>query len=134
MNSTQANTNNLEDEERKLLIDVKREAARSFDQTMIMLSAGALGLSLTFIQQLPTKPAQWRAVLSGAWISFGIALASILVSFLFFQYAIDARIRSHEPRARRWDKGCRLANWLSVIVFAIGVLGLLIFSVKNFLR
>src|SRR5262249_5338609 len=127
-------TDHLENEERKLLIDAKREAARSFDQTMIMLSAGALGLSLTFIQQLPTKPAQWRAVLSSAWISFGMALASILVSFLFFQYAIDARIRSHEPRARAWDKGARLANWLSVIAFTLGVLGLLIFSVKNFMR
>ena len=134
MISTAVKTDHLEDEERKLLIDAKREAARSFDQTMIMLSAGALGLSLTFIQQLPTKPAQWRAVLSAAWISFGIALASILVSFLFFQYAIDARIRSHEARAKAWDKGARLANWLSVLVFTLGVVGLLIFSVKNFMR
>jgi hypothetical protein len=134
MISNAGKTDHLEDEERKLLIDAKREAARSFDQTMIMLSAGALGLSLTFIQQLPTKPAQWRAVLSTAWISFAVALASILVSFLFFQYAIDARIRSREARAKEWDKGCRLANWLSVIVFTIGVVGLLIFSVKNFMR
>lgn len=66
MISTAGKTDHLEDEERKLLIDAKREAARSFDQTMIMLSAGTLGLSLTFIQQLPTKPAQWRAVLSAA--------------------------------------------------------------------
>lgn len=124
----------IDDEERKLLIDAKRDAARSFDQTMITLSAGALGLSLTFVQEIATKPAQWRAVLSSAWVSFGIALVSILISFLLFQYAIDARIRLNEATAYAWDKGARWANWLSLITFTVGVICLLIFSVRNFLR
>lgn len=124
----------VDDDERKLLIDAKRDAARSFDQTMIMLSGGALTLSLTFIQQVTTKPAQWRGVLSASWMSFGVALLSILVSFLLFQYAIDARIRLEETSAVAWDKGARVANWLSLTTFTLGVVGLLIFSVKNFLR
>lgn len=124
----------IDDDERKLLIDVKRDAARSFDQTMITLAAGALGLSLTFVQQLATKPAEWRASLSAAWVCFGFALVSILISFILFQYAIDARINLREQVARRWDKWTRRANWTSLVSFTLGVVALLIFSVKNFLR
>jgi lysylphosphatidylglycerol synthetase-like protein (DUF2156 family) len=129
-----AEVEQIDDKERSLLIEAKREAARSFDQTMITLSAGALGLSLTFIQQLATKPAQWRALLSAAWVCFGFALVAILVSFILFMYAIDARIRCDKRKERRWDRSARQANWTSLVAFAFGVVLLLIFSVKNFLR
>jgi len=124
----------VDDDERKLLIDAKRDAARSFDQTMITLSGGALALSLTFVQQLATKPAQWRAMLIAAWIAFGTALVSILFSFLLFQYAIDARIRGNEQPASAWDHWTRRANWISLVTFTSGVVTLLIFCLKNFLR
>ncbi|HEY0375340.1 MAG TPA: hypothetical protein VGC87_00105 [Pyrinomonadaceae bacterium] len=129
-----AEVEQIDDEERSLLIEAKREAARSFDQTMITLSAGALGLSLTFVQQLATKPAHWRALLALAWVCFGFALVAILVSFILFMYAIDARFRCEEHTAQRWDKGARRANWISLIAFTLGVVTLLLFSVKNFLR
>ena len=58
----------IDDNKRVLLIDAKRDAARSFDQTVITLSAGALGISLTFAQQRATKPVKWRTFLSVAWI------------------------------------------------------------------
>lgn len=128
------NIERIDDDERKLLIDAKRDAARSFDQTMITLSSGALGLSLTFVQQLATKPAQWRAFLSAAWLCFDFALVAILISFILFQYAIDARIDLREQIARRWDKGARRANWTSLFSFTLGVVALLIFSIKNLLR
>jgi hypothetical protein len=124
----------VDDDERKLLIDVKRDAARSFDQTMITLSGGALGLSLTFVQQLAEKPAQWRAVLISAWLAFGTALVSILISFLLFQYAIDARIDGKDQPASAWDGWTRRANWISLVSFGSGVLTLLTFCLKNFLR
>ena len=38
--------------ERKVLIDGEWEAARSFDKAMLTLSAGALGLSITFIDKI----------------------------------------------------------------------------------
>jgi TRAP-type C4-dicarboxylate transport system permease small subunit len=124
----------LDDDERKLLIDVKRDAARSFDQTMITLSGGALALSLTFVQQLAEKPAQWRAVLIAAWLAFGTALVLILFSFLLFQYAIDARIDGKDQPASVWDRWTRRANWTSLVSFGSGVVTLLIFCLKNFLR
>jgi len=126
----------VDDDERKLLIDVKRDAARSFDQTMITLSGGALALSLTFVQQLAEKPAQWRAVLIAAWLAFafGMALVSILFSFLIFQYAIDARIDGKNQPASAWDRWTRRANWTSLVSFGSGVISLLIFCLKNFLR
>jgi hypothetical protein len=124
----------IDDEERKLLIDAKREAARSFDQTLITLSAGALALSVTFVQQLTTKPALWRGVLMTAWLCFGFALVSILISFLFFQYAIDARMRLKKQTEQKWDRGAHRANWTSLISFGLGVITLLIFCTRNLLK
>jgi hypothetical protein len=134
LESRRADMYSIDDEERKLLIDAKREAARSFDKTMTTLSAGALAISLTVVKEVAMKPASWRGVLSVAWALFGSALVSILVSFIFSQYAIDARISSNKKDERRWDKGARTANWTSLGFFTLGVMCLLVFALKNFLR
>ncbi len=39
-------------DERKLLVDAKREGAQSFDKAILTLAAGAFGLSLTFIKEV----------------------------------------------------------------------------------
>jgi hypothetical protein len=72
--------------------------------------------------------------LIAAWIAFGIALVAILISFLLFQYAIDARIGGKDERSSTWDRWTRRANWISLATFSSGVLSLLIFCFKNFLR
>jgi len=124
----------MDDNERKLLVEAKREAAASFDKTMTTLSAGALALSLTIVKDIAKTPAQWRGVLVAGWILFGSALIAIVFSFLFIQYAIDARIGSRTQTEKRWDKSGRLANWMSLIFFMLGIALLLIFTLKNFLR
>ena len=58
-------------DERKLLIDAEAEGARSFDKAIMTLSAGALGLSLTFIKEIVCHPhgsTLW--LLIGAWVGF----------------------------------------------------------------
>ena len=39
-------------EERKLLVDAEREGARTFDKAILTLAAGALALSITFLEKV----------------------------------------------------------------------------------
>lgn len=39
-------------EERKLLIDAEREGARTLDKAILTLAAGALALSITFLEKV----------------------------------------------------------------------------------
>jgi hypothetical protein len=72
--------------EREILIDELREASRNFDQNMLTLSAGALGLSITFVNLIAPKP-QGTSCLIYAWCFFIGALLSTLISFLTSQSA-----------------------------------------------
>lgn len=72
--------------EREILIDEYREATRSFDQNMLTLSAGALGLSITFINFIAPTPHETTYVVY-AWYFFISTLLSTLISFLTSQSA-----------------------------------------------
>jgi hypothetical protein len=78
-------------DERKVYIDASRESARSFDNTMVTLSAGALALSITFVEKLAPHPTS-LLLLFGAWASFIVALIASLSSHLFAQSAIRNEI------------------------------------------
>lgn len=43
-------------EERKILIDAERDTAQQFDKAILTLAAGALALSITFINQIAPQP------------------------------------------------------------------------------
>jgi len=136
-------------EERKLLIDAEREASRSFDQAMITLSAGALGLSVTFIEKLAPAPAVSQWLLYSAWSCFTVALLAILSSFLCSQFAmrrqrdindanyeretsedsVSGELNSEERN--RWATVTNILNWSSIVCFILGVAFLLIFSIVN---
>ena len=127
-------------EERKLLIDAEREAARSFDKAMITLSAGALGLSITFIRQLSPILPQARLLLYVAWGSFIFALLVMLLSFLFSQSAMrkqrDILDQEYAETATTKVKNnwATITNWLnrvSIGLFILGVIFLALFSIKN---
>src|SRR6202035_1718186 len=65
-------------EERKLLIDLQNQACQSFDKTVITLAGGALGLSITFIQQIAPHPSlATLPFLAWAWGSLVLALLVI---------------------------------------------------------
>ena len=81
-------------EERKSLIDAKREASRLFDRAILTLAAGAFGLSLTFIRQIsPTIQSGTLFLLICAWAGFCISLLSTLISFLTGQSACSRQIK-----------------------------------------
>jgi len=128
-------------EERKLLINAELESAKSFDKAILTLSAGAIGLSITFIQQLaPTLQAE--KLLCVAWSGFILALLSTLSSFLLSQSALrkqreildkDYEGKQSTQELKNWQATItNWLNWLSIIFFIVGVIHLALFSINNF--
>ena len=64
----------------------------SYDQSLLTLSSGALGLSIAFIKDiLPLHLATWLVLLYISWIAFGLCILTTVISF---QVAIVAQ-REH---------------------------------------
>ena len=127
-------------EERKLLIDSEREAARSFDKAMITLSAGALAISITFVREIAPRPVGLGLVFA-AWGGFVLALLAILFSFLCSQSAMRkqrktigadfARVKPAGGQANAWRTAVNVLNWACIIFFISGVILLALFAGTN---
>lgn len=128
-------------DERRVLVDAEREAAQSFDKFMVTLSAGAFGLSITFVRELIENP-QSLWLLRSAWMAFGLSLCAILASFLLSQSALrrqraildeidqgqeDARDKRNVPATIT-----NLLNWTSIALFVCGTTALIAFAVVNY--
>ncbi len=129
---------------RNFLIDLGREASRSYDKYILTLAAGTFGLSLLFIENVTKgniiSDTKWCLVSS--WVAFGVSILSTLLSFLCGQEASSKEIEilDKEFETGKTDKSKireRLANftkWLnrsSMVLFIIGVIFLIIFSSQN---
>lgn len=126
--------------ERKLLIDAEREAARSYDKTMITLSAGALAFSIGFIKDIAPSPVQ-RCLLLAAWCLFAVSLFTIMLSFLLSQVSMrrqreildDDQLKICKARDAHncWQGRVQSLNLASMISFMLGVGFLALFVVLN---
>jgi len=75
-------------DERRVIESSEADAAKSFDQAMLTLSGGALGLSVTFIEHIAPRPLPWTLwILFPGMLFLGLSLALTLASFLISQYA-----------------------------------------------
>lgn len=129
-------------EERKLLIELEKSGAESFDKTITTLSAGALGVSITFIHEIAPMPDSetiWMLVV--AWSGFGSALLATLFSFLVSQSAMRKQrelldqayqgVQNSKNRISWIAKATDILNWSSIAFFTVGVIFLALFTVKN---
>lgn len=132
-------------EERKSLVEAKREQSQLFDKAILTLAGGALGLSLTFIKEIISshKPVQiyWLIL---AWICFIVSMLSTLISFLTSQCACSTQIEILEESyfndtnkksennkiAAKWTN---CLNWISILTFIMGAFSLGVFSIVNLL-
>ena len=123
-------------EERKVLIQMENEASKSFDMTLVTLSSGALGLSLTFIKTIapiPKPDSVW--FLYSAWIALIVSLITILISFLASQAAIrKQRDYLHEyclnaTFVQPDDWRARATRWLNRLSLAMLILGVILITV-----
>ena len=122
-------------DERKMLADGERAAAEGFDKTLLTLSAGAIALSVTFVEKLgaagilkPLLYASWFFLVSGLLLN----VRAFLLRQTGFQRSIqmnDERFRSGRtllanPFGRRadgfnlWSYWCFIAGILLLLFFA----------------
>ena len=138
-------------EERKSLVDAEREGSRLFDKAILTLTAGAFGLSLTFIRQMaPDIKSGTAFLLICAWVGFCLSLLFTLISFLTSQSACLKQIkileveyfnsqREHDKKANIENIENKSSDWtgrlnkLSIVAFMLGVIFLAIFSISNLL-
>ena len=130
-------------EERKQSIDAERETAQQFDKAILTLAAGALALSITFINQIAPHPkSQSIYFLIAAWVLFCLSLLSTLISFLTSQVAcrrqreiLDQDILDKKRRPQMHKNSAAILtdilNYLSIAFFIFGIIFLVIFSAIN---
>lgn len=122
----------LADHRRHLLDSLYAESS-SFDKAVMTLAAGALGISIAFVNNVAPNPRAtgWLAV---SWGLFAASLVCVLFSFMAAQSAIRWEIdhlyddprpaRPHPHRTSRLNKAAASA-------FVAGVVALSIFAFLN---
>ena len=121
---------------RKHLVERRGVSQGHYDNAVLALSAGALGVSITFVKNIigDPKEAQWMPLLMIAWIFWGISCASVLYSHFASVSAhdesIDALDNRREPDIAS-NKITGLLNRLSGIFFMAGLLLFCAFAYSN---
>src|SRR4051794_31182684 len=89
-------------EYKKHLIESGHTASQDFDKAIMTLAAGALGISIAFINQVAPHP-QHKEWVGAAWFLFAASLVAILMSFITSQSAIRWELAhfGEEPRPTR---------------------------------
>ena len=129
--------------ERKLLIDAQQQSYQQFDKTILTLSSGGLGVSITFLRDiLPFEQITNYCFLIGSWILFTISILSTLISFLTSQYAynkqlelIDAYFLNKDSDAlTKKNRFAQITEGLNVsaaVFFILAVIGTIMFVSIN---
>ena len=130
-------------DERRALIEDKKNSTNPFDRTILSMSGGALGLSLIFIKQVAVNPSFVSSlVLAVSWFGFAASVVTILISFLSSSHAIQQQIdllgrqyNGTEPDesnpTNQWTILTRHLNWVSLCCFLRGVGFFATFSFLN---
>jgi len=125
----------MADSYREDLVKTRRESQTLYDKAVIILSGGALGLSLSFVKELlGAHQIYFVACLMIAWalwaISCGLVLYSHFASVTAHDEAIAALDDNRLP-SKAADKLTALFNVLSGVGFLIGLLFFALFAYAN---
>jgi hypothetical protein len=120
----------------------------SFDQSLLTLSSGALGLSLAFIKDVvPLKGAVWIGLLFASWIAFALCIVTTVASFLISvkankqqlgyidEYYIDANDDAFDKhKTSGYVKALERCTWAAIILFIAGLFCTIMFVCENVVR
>lgn len=128
-------------EERKLLIDAAREAARTFDQAVLAFGTAAFAGSITFLKDVAPRPEayslKWLAI---SWALFSLGLLGVMLSFLFSHRACMVEIevggdalgkQGYKRKPNRYSLLTTLANYLCIGFLFLGLLSWSVFAFEN---
>ncbi|MFA5119501.1 MAG: hypothetical protein WC695_11750 [Candidatus Omnitrophota bacterium] len=120
------------DDTRRHWIEIIQETSKQYDKTVILVSSGAIGISLSFINLL--SPIVHPLFLSLSWTGFAGAilfnLFSHVTSIEGYKENINQLDNNKEPRLL-WAQLTSLFNYLTLALFFLGILFLCIFGYTN---
>ncbi|MGA3266509.1 MAG: hypothetical protein ABSE16_06785 [Verrucomicrobiota bacterium] len=125
-------------DENKSLVTGEEASADQFDKNILMLAAGAIAVSLVFLEKIAPHPQEFTLpYLRCAWGGLVASLLLTLSSFLTSQHAyrrqriINYEIFFSDPlskppkRINWWARITSFLNWTSIVAFIFG-LGMLV--------
>jgi hypothetical protein len=122
---------------REHLINARQKSFEDFDKTVLLLSGGGLGISITILKDIIGAVVVARGWLLTSWICWGLSLVVILLSYHLSRLAIDAAIRELDCGEESDKPGGTLSaitnglNLSGAILFLVGLLTFIIFVVEN---
>ena len=131
--------NNQTSEYRKTLIELEQKIGEGYDKTLIALSGGALGVTITFIKDIVGES---KIIFSGlaltAWSAWALSLSCLLAAFYFgtraYRYAIQKLDEGKLNSANPGGIYSTITNCLNVIggvSFISGVILFVWFAYRN---
>ena len=130
-------------DERKALVEGEQASADQFDKSILTIAGGALAISLVFLEKIVPEPKpSTLPYLYCGWTSLVASLCAILSSFLTSQHAYRRQRKiveavffaqpGKEPKmVNYWARTTSVLNWISILVFILGVSMLVAFSTQN---
>jgi hypothetical protein len=126
-------------DERKLLIDGERAASEGFDKTLLTLCAGAIALSVTFVEKVGSAGI-FKPLLYVSWGVLALGLLLNVRAFLLLQNSYDRLLDINDDL---YERGTTLltnpfrtrvgdSNRYSYWCFVVGIVLLLFFAGVNY--
>ncbi|MGH7969567.1 MAG: hypothetical protein ACREIC_12650 [Limisphaerales bacterium] len=139
--------------ERGELFKTNVELGGRYDQWILTLSAGAIGLSIAFLEKIAPHPEPNTIFILGfSWFWLLLALLSGFIALLTAQYSATKQIEFldadyaafrnavkkgeetnlvREHKRNRFSEVTNILNWISASTFVLGVLFLCVFAYSN---
>ena len=126
-------------EYRQHLILAEQKAQEDYDKAVLALAGGGLGVSLAFVEKVVgtgTLEKSW--LLAGSWLCWAVSIACVLCSYFLSRHALRcaiAQVDGVQTQIRRLGGrmavATEVANFMSGLLFVVGVVLISVFAVAN---
>lgn len=119
------------------LVEARQKAFDDFDKTVLALSGGALGISITFLKDLLGPGTTAYPYIIAAWICWSVSILAVLSSYFASQLTLDKAISQIDAGDRPAKPGglfarmTKVLNALGGILFLTGLIVFIIFVSQN---
>lgn len=125
---------------RDSLMQFDHEASLNFDKTVMSLSGGALGLTITFIKDIVPNPVDGTKIfLLVSWIALATSLTFILFSYLTSMMSLRKAMEQVDTKKiyeeRVGGNATVITEWLrnlSSLGFLVGLISFIVYVLLNY--
>ena len=125
---------------RKALLSLEQQMQSDFDKAIMLLSGGALGVSMTFLKDVLVikQGVQGGSFLLAAWICWGLSVTCTLFSFYTSAQALRRAIQQTDDQTiylqlvgGKFNQLTKALNLAAGILFMSGVVLIALFVSRN---